>query len=60
MSETKEIETETPHAWAKVTKSSSKDGGIGYEYGYSDPTGDVPKVIARLHDLKAAMERLVS
>jgi hypothetical protein len=59
MADTEEVKTETPQAWAKVTKSSSKDGGIGYEYGYSDPTGNVHHVLASLTDLKVGVERLV-
>jgi len=59
MAETEEVRTETPHAWAKITKSSSKDGGIGYEYGYSDPTGNVEEVGRQLRDLKAIIEGLV-
>jgi len=59
MAETEEVKTETPHAWAKITKSSSKDGGIGYEYGYSDPTGNVQHVLTSLTDLKVGVEGLV-
>ena len=42
------IEKETAHAWAEIHKSSAKDGQIGWKYGYSDPTGDVEVVAARL------------
>jgi len=59
MAETEDIKAESPHAWAKITKSSSKDGGIGYEYGYSDPAGNVQHVLASLTDLKVGVERLV-
>ena len=60
MAEIEEIKTETPHAWAKVTRSSSKDGGTGFEYGYSSPTGSVAEVETALKGLKVAVERLVN
>jgi len=59
MGETEEIKTETPHAWAKVTRSSSKDGGTGFEYGYSSPTGNIVEVELGLRALKALVEGLV-
>ena len=58
--EVNEIKQETPHAWAKITKSSSKDGGIGFEYGYSDPTGDTGNVAKQLQYLKNGIERLLA
>jgi len=50
----------TPHTWAKITRSSSKDGGTGFEYGYSEPTGDVDGVLAQLAKLKRGVEALLA
>jgi hypothetical protein len=59
LAEIEEIKQETPHAWAKITRSSSKDGGTGFEYGYSSPTGDTDEVAAGLIRLRTAVEGLV-
>ena len=58
MSETEEIKQETPSAWAKITKSSSKDGGTGYEVGYSDPTGNTENVITLLAELNRRVKAI--
>jgi len=62
MSETKpEYETgERPLVWGKLTQSSSKDAGRGYEIGYSDPTGDTDAVLAELAKLKMGVEALLA
>lgn len=56
---TQEVKEETPHAWAKITKSSSKDGGIGYEFGYSASTGDLEEVGTALAVLKGKVLKIV-
>ena len=51
---------EAPRAWASIKKSSSKDGGIGFEYGYSDPTGNVEEVLTMLRELRRGVEALLT
>lgn len=54
-----EIKQETAHAWATIKRSSSKDQGVGYEFGYSDPTGDIDQVAAALTVLKEQVLKIV-
>ena len=56
---TEEIKQETPRAWATIKKSSSKDGGIGYEFGFSDPGGDTATIGQRLAALKVEVLKVV-
>jgi len=46
---------ETPRTWAKVTKSSSKDGSFGFEYGCSNPSADAEGMAATLEKLRRAV-----
>ncbi len=48
-----------PVAYAEVTRSSSKEQGIGFKYGYSDPTGNVDTVLAELRRLKQGVEDML-
>ena len=56
---TQENILETPHAWAKITKSSSKDGGIGYEFGYSNATCDTQQIGRKLAELRTVVLEIV-
>jgi len=59
MSETEEVKTETDHAWAKITRSSSKDGGIGFEFGFSSATGNVAEVGSMLGKLESEVKQVI-
>lgn len=62
MSESEEVKTETPRAWATIKKSSTAKSGDspGFEYGYSDPAGDTAAVLAGLGRLKMGVEALLA